>query len=257
MRLDALDQHAAEDVGPSIVGAQCERRPWPPRRRARRGRPRRRVDRRQQIDAGDGGRKLRPRSPARARRTDRAACRGSEASRAGRARRLGQQRRAILHQRLVRLVRPVPFQHGEFGMMQRAALAVAEDAGEIENPRLARRQQLLAGEFRRGAQIERRRARRPARSSRWRRRADGSRCRARPAGPRFPPRRNRRPRTRPRMAATMRPRASRNGRRSAWMSGQPERRALPSIYLREPAQDRRRKTGIPRRDRYGAARTAL
>ena len=39
--------------------------------------------------------------------------------------------------------------------MQRAALAVAEHAGEIDNPRLARRQQLLAGEFRRGAQIER------------------------------------------------------------------------------------------------------
>ena len=40
-------------------------------------------------------------------------------------------------------------------MMQRAALAVAEHAGEFENARLARRQQLLGGEFRRGAQIER------------------------------------------------------------------------------------------------------
>ena len=74
---------------------------------------------------------------------------------AGGARRLGQQRRAVVHQRLVGLVRPVPFQHGEFRMMQRAALAVAEHAGEIEDARLAGRQQLLAGEFRRGAQIER------------------------------------------------------------------------------------------------------
>ena len=40
--------------------------------------------------------------------------------------------------------------------MQRAPLAVAEDAGEIENPRLARRQQFLSCEFRRGTQIKRR-----------------------------------------------------------------------------------------------------
>ena len=40
-------------------------------------------------------------------------------------------------------------------MMQRAALAVAEGAGEFEDARLARRQELLAGELRRGAQVER------------------------------------------------------------------------------------------------------
>ena len=39
--------------------------------------------------------------------------------------------------------------------MQRAALAIAEHAREIEDARLAGRQQLLAGEFRRGVQIER------------------------------------------------------------------------------------------------------
>ena len=38
-------------------------------------------------------------------------------------------------------------------MMQRPALAVAEHAGEVEDPPLAGRQQLLAGEFRRGVQI--------------------------------------------------------------------------------------------------------
>jgi hypothetical protein len=37
--------------------------------------------------------------------------------------------------------------------MQPPALTVAEDAGEIENPGLARRQQFLGSEFRRGVQI--------------------------------------------------------------------------------------------------------
>jgi len=41
-------------------------------------------------------------------------------------------------------------------MVQRSALSVAPDLGEIEDPPLARRQQLLAGEFGRGVQVERR-----------------------------------------------------------------------------------------------------
>ena len=41
----------------------------------------------------------------------------------------------------------------EFRVMQRAALAVAEDAGKIDNAVLARRQQFLAREFRRRPQI--------------------------------------------------------------------------------------------------------
>ena len=36
------------------------------------------------------------------------------------------------HQRLVGLIRAIPFEHREFGMMQRAALAIAEDVGEVE-----------------------------------------------------------------------------------------------------------------------------
>ena len=70
---------------------------------------------------------------------------------------LGRQRQdlgAIVHQRLVGLARAIPFEHGELGMMQGAALAVAEHVGEGENAPLAGRQQLLAGEFRRGVQIE-------------------------------------------------------------------------------------------------------
>ena len=48
------------------------------------------------------------------------------------------------------LPRPIPFEHGKLGMMQRPALAVAKDPGESENPLFPRREQLLAGEFRRG-----------------------------------------------------------------------------------------------------------
>ena len=62
--------------------------------------------------------------------------------------------RTVVHQHLVALVRPVPFEHGELGMMQRAALAVAKRAGELDDARLACRQEFLAGEFRRGSQVE-------------------------------------------------------------------------------------------------------
>ena len=82
-----------------------------------------------------------------------------EAPGPGRFRRSRQQRRAILDQHAVRLIRPIPFEHGELGMMQRPALAVAEDARKGEQPRLACGQQLLGGELRRGVQIERMAAR--------------------------------------------------------------------------------------------------
>ena len=73
--------------------------------------------------------------------------------RAGSTRRLGQQRGAVPHQGLIVFPRAIPFQHGELWMVQRGALAIAEDPGEIEQARLAGRQQLLGGEFRRGVQI--------------------------------------------------------------------------------------------------------
>ncbi len=72
-------------------------------------------------------------------------------------RRLGRDRQqpgAILDQPRDRLMRAIPLQHREFGMVQRRALAVAEHMSEGENPLLARRQQLFAGEFRRGMQIK-------------------------------------------------------------------------------------------------------
>jgi len=61
---------------------------------------------------------------------------------------------AVLHQDLVRLLCPVPLEHGEFGMVQDAALAVAKRAGELDDAAFAGRQQFFAGEFRRGSQIE-------------------------------------------------------------------------------------------------------
>ena len=91
---------------------------------------------------------------------------------------------------------------------------------KIEDARLARRQQLLAGEFRRGVQVERLAAPVRSRSASV---AKACRCASLPgetcsaAGSR--PRRSPRRRTSARSAAAMRPRASRKGRRSAWRLG--------------------------------------
>jgi hypothetical protein len=65
----------------------------------------------------------------------------------GGARRNGEQRRTVIHHGLVGLMGPVPFQQGEFGMVQRAALAVAKHTGELEDPALAGGEQFLGGEF--------------------------------------------------------------------------------------------------------------
>ncbi len=43
-----------------------------------------------------------------------------------------QQRRAVLHQPLVGLARPIPFQHGERRVVQRAALAIAEGGAKVK-----------------------------------------------------------------------------------------------------------------------------
>jgi hypothetical protein len=64
----------------------------------------------------------------------------AEQGAARRLRRAGEQRHAVVHQGLVAAAYPVPFEQGEFGMMQRAALAVAEHAGELDDPLLARGQ---------------------------------------------------------------------------------------------------------------------
>ncbi len=68
-----------------------------------------------------------------------------------------QKRHAIRHQGRIRLAGAIPFDHREFGMVQRAALAIAKHFGEFDDAPFARGQQFLAGEFRRSTQIKRRR----------------------------------------------------------------------------------------------------
>ena len=164
-----------------------------------------------------------------------------------------QQRRAIVHQRLVAGMRPVPFQHGEFRMVQGAALAVAEHPRQREQLRLARRQQRLAGEFRRGVQVE------------WRPRGVGPhdlggegmqvrfRCPATPEAHRSPPRRNPPPRSgaaAPRQRGCA-PSGRGDGRheRAAATTATPARR-------RSSATGARWKAGYCRRNGYGPARFA-
>ena len=66
--------------------------------------------------------------------------------------RRGQQCRAIGHQRRVGLVGAVPFQHGEFRMVQRRALAVAPAVGDLVDALLAGGEQRLHGELGTGVQ---------------------------------------------------------------------------------------------------------
>ena len=98
-----------------------------------------------------------------------------------RFRRPRQDRGAVGHQRAVGLAGAVPFEQGEFRMVQRAALAVAEDLGEFDDPALAGRQRASCRRIpARCANKAAKRRRRAPRAS-WRRRADASRFLARPA----------------------------------------------------------------------------
>ena len=147
---------------------------------------------RQQVDAGETRRRPRRRSAARARQTDRP-------SRPRKVRTLRPGRFAppapeCAAQSPISASygspRAIPFEHGEFRMVQRAALAVAEDLGEVDDPRArppptaSCRQIPARCADRAGAK------RRPGPSASSRKHADGSRCRARPATPRSRPRRS-------------------------------------------------------------------
>ena len=127
--------------------------------------------------------------PLRRRRTGRPRGRESEGAR---PRRLGARAAAIAaqsrHQRLERLAGAIPFEHGEFRRVQRAALAIAEHPRQRENP--PSRPPPAASSSRIRARCGDRPGgrRRPGRSSRSRSRADGPRCRARPAAPPARPR---------------------------------------------------------------------
>ena len=55
---------------------------------------------------------------------------------------------------LIGLARPVPFEHGEFGMVKPSPFAVPEHVREAKDPLLAGGEQLFGREFRRAMQIE-------------------------------------------------------------------------------------------------------
>ena len=155
MRLDQPDEDAAEQVGPAVVGGHAQA-PGHHRvgERVAVGRAVRRNGG-EQVDGGEAVECLGQGQPLEGgERVGLAAAEAQPFCPGG----LGserEQRGAIGHQRIVGLTGAVPFEHRELGMVQGAALAVAKDAGEAEEARLARGQQLLAGEFRRGVQVER------------------------------------------------------------------------------------------------------
>ena len=159
LRFDLLDQHPAEDVAPAIVVADAYAGAM---RRARK--PPACPARRPARSPTDRCRRKRSNASATVSRSSaangiRCPAAKSQDLRPSRFRRKRQNGRTIAHQSVIRLARAIPLDHGEFRVVQRAALAVAEDLGEFDDPPLARRQELLAGKFRRGAQIE------PARSA--------------------------------------------------------------------------------------------
>jgi hypothetical protein len=60
---------------------------------------------------------------------------------------------AVGDDRIIGLAGPIPFEHGELGMVQRAALAVAPHMTQAGDPLLAGSQQLLHREFGRGVKV--------------------------------------------------------------------------------------------------------
>ena len=216
--LDALHQHAAENIAPAIVVGDADAgRLRGAGKLSRSGSP-----------SGSVANRSMPAKRAKASAT--VSRSGSAKGSAERPRKLNcrvpaacgrqlQDRRAIVHQRPIGLAGAIPFDQREFRMMQRAALAIAEHFGEFDDAPLAGREQLLAGEFRRRAQIKRRRASRPgaasvvAKACRWVS-LPGETCSAPVSTSTKSCAANH-----ARSAATMRPRANRAGRRSAWTCG--------------------------------------
>jgi len=151
MRLDMLHQDLAEDVGPGVILGDADLAGSGPGERGAvalaAGNGRKQVDSRKLLEGAGHRYELRLGEgiggPA------------AEGERAdtGRLGRAGDEDDAIGHDGVIGGVCPVPFEHGEFGQMQVAALAVPEHPGELEKPGLSGRQQLLAGEFRRSPQI--------------------------------------------------------------------------------------------------------
>ncbi|MBA7677507.1 hypothetical protein ES703_85765 [subsurface metagenome] len=151
MGLDVLDQHLAENVRPGVVIGNahtilCGRRQRRAIAFAAMNR-RNQVDAREALEGGCHGQKLGFGEGIAMPATER------EISDAGGLRRMRNHHDGVSHDRFVRSIGAIPFQDGEFGQMQIVALAVAEDAREFENPRLAGGKQFFARELGRGAQV--------------------------------------------------------------------------------------------------------
>ena len=146
-----FDQHLAEDIGPGVV----IRYPDPPagRRRKAGAIANVAVHGGQQIDAGKAFESLRHRQEFRLGKGIGELAAKAELPDAGGLCRMRHDHDAVGHHRVIGIAGAVPFQHGEFRQMQIAALAVPEYPRQLENLRLACRQQLLAGKFRRGPQV--------------------------------------------------------------------------------------------------------
>ncbi len=153
MRFDPVGQDAAEHVRPAIVGRRAETggacRGGEARTVSRGA-----VERRQEVDAGVTREGFDDADPF-----GLGIGVGLPSAKAPhpRSRGLGRdpkQGRRIRHQLPIGCARAVPLEHGEFGMMRGAALAVAKNPRQREQPRFAGRQQLLHGEFGRRVEVE-------------------------------------------------------------------------------------------------------
>ena len=185
LRLDLLAEYLAEQVGPVIIRHDPDPVPL-----GGAGEAVAVADQRGEVDAGIAIESLAAGDRLRLLiRIDARAAIG-ESLHAQRLGGDGEQAGAILHQPLGRLLGPIPLQHGEFRMVEGAALAVAERAGEGEDALLPGRQQLFAGKLRRCMEIEPARRARSRDSDRRRRPRYGSRCRARAGAPPSRPRRS-------------------------------------------------------------------
>ena len=173
----------------------------------------------------------------------------------GRLRRMRDHDDAVGHHGVIARIRAVPFQHGEFGQMQIAALAVAEHPRELEYLRLAGGQQFLGGEFRRGPQIARRARAVAAGQVRCGAHADASRCPAKPAGCRSRPRQTLLVEPGP-DRLVIAPRAIRNGLRSACRAGDHHGDSWSVSAISEPPH-RPQNAGIDGQNQYVAARNRL
>ena len=143
LRLDALQQQAEEQILPGFVGAQRHAPAAAAERRSI-------IGGGQQIGADIAGEGLGEGKALEAARSVVTPRHSTDGRQHG-----AQQGDCLGDQPVERGAGAVPFEHGEFGRVQVAALAVPPHARELENRAGAADQQLLHREFRAGVQPER------------------------------------------------------------------------------------------------------